>query len=115
MKIFRNFKIDTRFQSIQFVLFGKRFFYQTENGKKLRQLVWAFRAFFQGDQDCGLEPVIPQLVSSLQVTDFKLKDGKLIVTLCRPGLLIGRGGNTIDSLQRALDCKISIVESNLWG
>lgn len=61
---------------------------------------------------------------SLEITDVQVKNKlcyvKIVVTLGRPGLLIGRGGETIDALtlylEKILEKKIliSIEESKLW-
>ena len=45
--------------------------------------------------------------------EYKDKENELVVHLRRPGLLIGKGGRTIDALAKQLDCKIGIVEVNL--
>jgi ribosomal protein S3 len=37
-----------------------------------------------------------------------------MVHLRRPGLLIGKGGRTINALAEYLDCKIDIVEVDLY-
>lgn len=45
--------------------------------------------------------------------EYVEKDKKLIVYLRRPGLLIGKGGERINALQKHLDINIEIIEVNL--
>lgn len=64
------------------------------------------------------------VLSALEITDIAAINNSdkinVVITLCRPGLLIGKGGRTIDELReylfRGLEKKIeiSIIESKLW-
>lgn len=84
----------------------------TITSRKIRRLILQF---FQNNK-------INRFV--LGITDIKTKINKkritIIITLERPGLLIGKGGETIDSLQNYLnrilnrDVKFLIKESKLW-
>lgn len=81
-----------------------------------------FRAFFEG-WETNDEAVVQIPVERLGVTNIEMIKSKgnieLEVTLERPGLLIGKGGSTIDALQKYLSevdnpVVIKIVESKLW-
>lgn len=93
---------------------------QKEQIRKLKSL---FRTFFEGCYE--VEPLYEDgfPVSQMEITDlsFAFKDGltEMTVTLCRPGLLIGKAGRTINELEKVLSepdqkVKILIVESKLW-
>ena len=80
--------------------------------KKVRRLI---NQFFEN------ESIVRQ---SLEITDVVVKNKRsyveVTITLGRPGLLIGKGGSTIDALilylERVLEKKfeIKIIESKLW-
>jgi hypothetical protein len=63
-------------------------------------------------------------IADLQITDLRIKEKKEVVVinivLCRPALLIGKKGETINNLVRSLriylnkNVEIKIVESKLW-
>ena len=42
--------------------------------------------------------------------DYNVNTNKLTISLRRPGLLIGKGGRTIDKLKEWLECEIAIIE-----
>lgn len=46
--------------------------------------------------------------------EYNEKRNVLTVHLRRPGLLIGKGGNTIDRLEKYIGCKVSIVEVDIF-
>ena len=62
--------------------------------------------------------------SLMEITDIKVKKKKffleITITLVRPGLLIGKGGRTIDGLKKYLEklldvfVEIKVKESKLW-
>jgi hypothetical protein len=58
-------------------------------------------------------------IFSLQITQIKLNDNTISITLSRPGLIIGRRGENLDMLQRYLTQqlkfyhKIEIVEDKI--
>jgi len=52
---------------------------------------------------------------AMGVCKLEYENKKLTVHLRRPGLLIGKGGQTIDALAEYLECKIVIVEVNLYN
>ena len=45
--------------------------------------------------------------------EYKEKENILIAHVRRPGILIGKGGKTINDLQKHLGCKVGIKEINL--
>lgn len=49
-------------------------------------------------------------ITSLRVTTLEIKEGKVVITLARPGLIIGRKGENIGNLAKFLNRKIHIVE-----
>lgn len=83
-----------------------------------------FRIFFEGAYEAMPIYEYGFPVSKLEITDlsfvFGEKEIEMTITLCRPGLLIGKGGRTIDALEEFFNSdkekpiKIKIVESNLW-
>lgn len=79
-----------------------------------------FHIYFEGI-DCD-DAIDPHLISTFGITGlrFEFKDGFLHiwVILERPGLLIGKGGKTIDGLNKWLESSKMIVhikESKLWN
>lgn len=93
------------------------------NKHTINRIKSLFRAFFEGWDGDGSDAQVPLLISQLQITnlEFDIKPEKIIltVTLCRPGLLIGKAGRTIDALtkwlsERNQEVEIKIVESKLW-
>ena len=89
----------------------------------------SFRWFFEGvaDED-GFniqDPIVDIPISNLGITNFKFKykkEGAVIVTvvLSRPGLIIGKYGSTIDTLNETIKendgfpIEIKIEESTVW-
>lgn len=53
-------------------------------------------------------------VRKLQVTDIKVLEDEVEISLGRPGLLIGKGGENIDKLSAHLKKKIKVVETFHW-
>ena len=86
-----------------------RFSPECENSKRLKSL---FLTYFDGCYGVDAEPDTANTFA-MGVCKLEYKNNKLIVHLRRPGLLIGKGGRTIDALAKQLDCKIGIVEVNL--
>ncbi len=108
---------------------------QREEKKLKWQIKTAFRTYFEGYYDPGtgyaddsvvIEPVAktPTKINDLCITnlDFQIskKKVKFIITLQRPGRLIGKAGSTIDGvtafIQEAIGRPFEIVikETNLW-
>lgn len=94
--------------------------YTKKQISRINEFKMFFRAHFEGWDEID-RPSDYILVKQFGITDFlyEFKDNKLIVTvvLCNPGILIGKAGRTIDSLNNYLgrfDCKVIIKESNLW-
>jgi len=52
-------------------------------------------------------------IYSLGITQLILKRNKIIITLQRPGVLIGKRGENIDSLSKFLNMEIDIKEDNI--
>jgi len=90
--------------------------------KKIKTL---FKLYFEGCDNSGYDaheyiPIIKFGVTDLKFTKFPDKI-EMMITLERPGLLIGKAGRTIDGvaayLTRLLDIKVDIRirESNIWN
>lgn len=92
-----------------------------DESRKLKNL---FRVFFDGAYETSPVYEFAFPVSRMEITDigFTFKeDGsiEMTVTLCRPGILIGKMGRTIIALEEYLSDEhrkvtIKIIESNLW-
>ena len=89
-----------------------------DNAKRYKSL---FLTYFDGVY--GIEPTpntsntYAMGVCKLEYMDTKHglnKEPKLIVHLRRPGLLIGKGGSTINALKEYLGIDIGIVEVSLY-
>lgn len=78
-----------------------------------KQAKLMFMLYFDGGYD--IEPNTNITTYQLGVTKLEYidKTNTLVVSLRRPGLLIGKAGKNIDELQEYLCCKISIIEVNL--
>ena len=73
-----------------------------------------FLTYFDGCYQVDPEPNVSNTFAmGVCKLDYVEKDNKLIVHLRRPGLLIGKGGRTINALTKQLDINIHIVEVNL--
>lgn len=77
-----------------------------------------FIAYFDGyGYGCYGETAQPDVPSTFQMGVCKLeyieKENKLMVSLRRPGLLIGKGGQTINSLKNYLGIEVGITEISL--
>jgi hypothetical protein len=81
----------------------------SDDNKKIKSL---FLTYFDGCYGHDANPNLPTTFA-MGVCKLEYIDNTLTVHLRRPGLLIGRGGRTIDTLAKYLDCKINIVEVNL--
>lgn len=78
-------------------------------GKRLKSL---FITYFDGCY--GVDPE-PGTASTFEMGVCKLeyKDGTLTVHLRRPGLLIGKGGNRLNTLTKHLGCEIAVIEVDI--
>jgi len=86
---------------------------KNDDGKELKSL---FITYFDGCYGCDAEPNTPNTFTmGVCKLEYNSKNNKLTVHLRRPGLLIGKGGQTIDALAKQLGCKIGIVEVNLYN
>lgn len=73
-----------------------------------------FITYFDGCYGVDPEPNTPSTFAmGVCKLEYSEDDTKLTVHLRRPGLLIGKGGRTIDALQKHLDINIGIVEVDL--
>ena len=83
----------------------------SDNGKKTKI---RFLNYFDGGYEFDPHPnTCNTFMMGVCKLEYDDKDNKLTVYLRRPGLLIGKGGETIDAVQKYLDCKISIIEVSL--
>jgi len=95
-----NFYVDPILEEIITIL--------TPN-KTSNDLVTSFMLFFDGVGGF-VDPVVNVSTYQLGLCDLKESKGNLVVTLRRPGMLIGKGGETINSLEKYLGCKVEIIE-----
>ena len=98
-----------------YTIFGvmPRFSQESENSRRIKSL---FLTYFDGCYGVDAEPnTANTFAMGVCKIEYKDNENKLVVHLRRPGLLIGKGGRTIDALSKRLDCKIGIVEVNLRG
>lgn len=97
-----------------------------EQKKKSKNLKRLFRLYFEGIpyETFGVEPIVSIPVRDFEITDIQFEFKKdmidMIITLGRPGLLIGRKAETIDNLQVFLSeregdkVRLIVNESKLW-
>jgi len=80
-----------------------------EKSKKIKSL---FCTYFDGCY--GVDPAenVPNTFE-MGICKLDYKEDVLIVHLRRPGLLIGKGGRTIDALAKYLECRVEVVEVDL--
>ena len=84
--------------------------YDENKAKKIKR---SFLIYFDGCY--GIDPVENTLDTfTMGVCKLQHINNTLTVYLRRPGLLIGKGGSTINALEKYLDCKIKIIEVNLF-
>lgn len=110
-------------------LFIKEKTYTAEQIRAINKFKSCFRIFFEGIYYEYTEPIYENYIRIINfgVTnlDFDFPKNKMIITITleRPGILIGKGGRTIDSLKEYLnnifkdkfdEVKIDIKESKLW-
>lgn len=118
-----NFKLiyDSQFEKLT-IRNKKRiivYSYQTKNGKILQDLLVKFKLFFEGSMGCGFgspdyAPVIPVFLANCKIRMFKYKNNTFHIYCERPGLIIGKGGETIDKLSAYLGVKIRLYECSLY-
>jgi hypothetical protein len=75
---------------------------------KEEDLIRRFIMFFDGCY--GFDSMVDVCTYSMGLCDLNVVEEGLKVTLRRPGLLIGKGGETIDKLEKFLECKVLIEE-----
>jgi hypothetical protein len=79
---------------------------------KTKEIKRSFLIYFDGSYGIDPRPNTPNSYT-MGVCKLEYKDDTLTVYLRRPGLLIGKGGQTIDEFSKWLNCKVKIVEVNL--
>ena len=73
-----------------------------------------FLTYFDGCYQIEATPNTPSTFTmGLCKLEYKEKENLLIAHVRRPGVLIGKGGKTINDLQKYLGCKVGIKEINL--
>ena len=87
-----------------------RFSSEDEKSRRLKSL---FLTYFDGCYGVDAEPNTANTFA-MGVCKLVYKEKELTVHLRRPGLLIGKGGQIINALEKKLDCKIGVVEVNLY-
>lgn len=81
--------------------------------KELKDLALEIGQFYyesRGSVDKACEDIANLGITNLSFDD----DGRFVIELTRPGLLIGRKAQNIDALQKRLGVHVHIVESNSW-
>jgi ribosomal protein S3 len=91
-----------------------------------RAIKFYFEGFYMEDF-VELEPCDPTSIESLMITSISLNQieddiDELIITTCRPGILIGKAGVRIDALRKHLQesvakeriLQIFLKEDRLW-
>jgi hypothetical protein len=80
--------------------------------KKANRIKSLFETYFDGCYDVQPQHRGNSSTFSMGVCklDFDIKTNTLTVHLRRPGLLIGKAGETIDNLKKWLECEVSIIE-----
>lgn len=82
-----------------------------ENERRIKSL---FVTYFDGCYDVDPRPNVPNTFTmGVCKLEYDASDNCLEVSLRRPGLLIGKGGETIDGLKKYLKCGIKIIEITL--
>ena len=85
----------------------------------LDELIRGFVLFFDGLYIDGVDDFPPHEnvsntfrmgICGFELKDYGTIDKKLIVSVRRPGLLIGKGGWIIDKVQDSIGCRIDIKE-----
>lgn len=100
-----------------------------ENSKHFKS---AFRIYFEGVKDYSCDELgwLVKPINNIQINKFEITDLEIdfqqsqimcYITLCRPGLLIGKGGQLLTQIENYLSdtygkkVKFIIKESNLWN
>lgn len=82
--------------------------------KRSKSIKGLFLSYFDGCYDIEPQPnTFDTYKMGVCNLEYNEKDNILVVHLRRPGLLIGKGGQTIEAVEKYLDCKIHIIEVNL--
>ena len=99
--------------------------FSEEELEKIQMFKLSFQDFFEGKYSDGFQyydNYININVFGINNLEFKFKDDVMyiVISLDRPGLLIGKGGHTIDSLinflnERIGKIKIELIERSLWN
>lgn len=84
----------------------------SDENKKAKSVKNSFLIFFDGIPNY-VDSIVNCSTFSMGVCKLEYENETLTVHLRRPGLLIGKGGNTINQLSEYLECKVRIVEVDL--
>lgn len=117
-----KYKLSCLKEDIYSKLETKKMAYRRREKSRLK---YSFRSYFEGSgyEDWSIDPIEPILIKKFGITDIQFKFKKnlveMTITLERPGILIGKGGRTIDGVSKFLSSpeqrvKILIIESKLW-
>jgi hypothetical protein len=104
----------------------------TREKRRYQSIKWSFRRFFEGWDDImedygsngGMDPIVDIPIKTFGITDISFKETddntEMTITLERPGILIGKAGQTINAVTEYVSkhedkpIKILIIESKLW-
>lgn len=81
--------------------------------RELEEIGYAFNSFYSERFNHDFAAAA-KAVTDLKVVNLELDGDELVISLGRPGLLIGGKGANIDALVKHLNRKIRIVESFHW-
>lgn len=88
----------------------KRYFLDLKNKKRaILQNIAAEIGYYYLDKNYDVTELYPKTraeISTLGITQIEFKKGNIIITLTRPGLLIGRNGDNINALEKFLRLRI---------
>lgn len=116
--------MDKHFNQWSVARFVRKLFLNKNRDIEKRRIKSGIRTYFEGviigDPYMQIDPIVDIPILQLGITNvaFKFKRSEIVLSiwLYRPGLLIGKGGRTIDGLMEYLSdekrkVKISIHES----
>ena len=93
--------------------------YTEEQKRRINMFKSMFKVHFEGFEDVVPDEPLPVYKLGVTNLEYQFVDNILHVdvTVEKPGLLIGKGGKTIDGLNTYLsgrDMRVHIKESNIW-
>lgn len=122
----KNLKLNFYIWVYNFVSKRIKTKYTNEQKTIINRIKYCFRNFFQGGYDYDdqiYETYIPIKNFGITDLDFKFDSNMVTLTITMefPGIIIGKGGRTIDALREYLNdvldnysIKIDLKESKLW-